>query len=82
MTKRVLLSLAVCCFFVLSPIRAVSAGEPAGAVRDAGADGLIDCGPGSEDTVWRIGDVTARVTCPASVAGDFASASLCLSSGG
>ena len=82
MTKRVLLSLAVCCFFVLSPIRAVSAGEPAGAVRDAGADGLIDCGPGSEDTVWRIGDVTARVTCPASAAGDFASASLCLSSGG
>ena len=69
MTKRVLLSLAVCCFFVLSPIRAVSAGEPAGAVRDAGADGLIDCGPGSEDTVWRIGDVTARVTCPASAAG-------------
>ena len=68
MTKRVLLSLAVCCFFVLSPIRAVSAGEPAGAVRDAGADGLIDCGPGSEDTVWRIGDVTARVTCPAYVA--------------
>ena len=82
MTKRVLLSLAVCCFFVLSPIRAVSAGEPAGAVRDAGADGLIDCGPGSEDTVWRIGDVTARVTCPTSAAGDFASASLCLSSGG
>ena len=33
MTKRVLLSLAVCCFFVFSPIRAVSAGEPAGAVR-------------------------------------------------
>lgn len=81
MTKRVLLSLAVCCFFVLSPIRAVSAGEPAGAVRDAGADGLIDCGPGSEDTVWRIGDVTARVTCPDSAAGIFASASLCLSSG-
>lgn len=81
MTKRVLLSLAVCCFFVLSPIRAVSAGEPAGAVRDAGADGLIDCGPGSEGTVWRIGDVTARVACPDSAAGIFASASLCLSSG-
>ncbi len=81
MTKRVLLSLAVCCFFVLSPIRAVSAGEPAGAVRDAGADGLIDCGPGSEGTVWRIGDVTARVACPDSATGIFASASLCLSSG-
>ena len=81
MTKRVLLSLAVCCFFVLSPIRAVSVGEPAGAVRDAGADGLIDCGPGSEGTVWRIGDVTARVACPDSAAGIFASASLCLSSG-
>ncbi len=82
MTKRVLLSLAVCCFFALSPIRAVSAGETTGAVREAGAGGLIDCGPGTEGTVWRIGDVTARVTCPASAAGDFASASLCLSSGG
>ena len=42
---------------------------------------LIDCGPGSEGTVWRIGDVTARVACPDSAAGIFASASLCLSSG-
>lgn len=82
MTKHVLLSLAACCFFVLSPIRAASAGEPTDAVRDAWADGFIDCGPGSDGSVWRIGDVTARVTCQDSAGGIFASASLCLSSGG